>query len=70
MANEQTALLPQNGSQFSSPSAQPLNRVWRTFCVAGIITISVVYLQWIRAVAPDVIQHEFGVGFDLTSPYG
>lgn len=41
--------------------------------ITGIIALvlcSVLFLHLIRTSIPDVVDHDFGVAFDLTSPYG
>jgi len=74
MANEQTLLLPQNNSRTLSQRAQPQRWGSKILSIAGIITLFVslimLFLRWQRASVPDVVDHDFGVGFDLTSPYG
>lgn len=41
--------------------------------IIGFIALTfstILILRSRRALVPDVIDHEFGVAFDLTSPYG
>ena len=72
MANEQTALLETNLPPLSR-KARPRTCRWKILSIVGIITLCVfviLFLRVRRPSVPDVIDHEFGVGFDLTSPYG
>ena len=71
MVNEETLLLPQNNSQSLSQKAQRRIWVWKTLFIAGLITppfLAIVFLRSRRASVPGFIDHDFGVGFDLTYP--
>ncbi|KAI9785905.1 MAG: hypothetical protein M1839_008171 [Geoglossum umbratile] len=73
MANERTTLLPKDRSQTLTRRARPTRCGWKMLSVAAVITLSfsvIVFLRSRRASVPEVVDHEFGVGFDLTSPYG
>lgn len=73
MANERSALLPSKSSRTTNQRATSLRRSRTSAVVLGIIVLFVstaAFLRWRRAVVPDYIDHDFGVGFDLTYPYG
>lgn len=74
MANEQTPLLPQTKSpQIVSKRALPRTWGWKTLSITAFTILffsAILALRSRRASVPDVVDHEFGVGFDLTSPYG
>jgi hypothetical protein len=73
MVHEQTPLLPQNNLQSLGQRAQIQRYVRKTLCIAGLIILPflvIIFFRSRRASVPDVINHDFGVGFDLTYPYG
>ncbi|KAK2781571.1 hypothetical protein FQN53_000512 [Emmonsiellopsis sp. PD_33] len=73
MGSEHTPLLPQNVSHIPGPRAVPSSGKWNRILFAGVTGLfisTILFLRSQRASVPDSIDHEFGVGFDLTSPYG
>ena len=70
MEDEKTPLLGSRRPQtFRLYSLRP---TWtRVLAATGFVSLVVlVTLQVCRANIPTVIDHDFGVGFDLTSQYG
>jgi hypothetical protein len=71
MANLQTPLLTKAQSEIALRRRK--DGRFRILKIAACIAIPLCYIFYLRlrqAVVPDVVDHDFGVGFDLTSPYG
>lgn len=63
--------LPQTDERARECRAQ--RQVMKMHSIMGIIALalcSVLFLNSIQPSVPDVVDHDFGVAFDLTSPYG
>jgi len=73
MATEQTALLPRNEHLTSSQAnIAPRYKPWKRLLAVGVLTLaaaSMLVLHSMEPWIPEVVDHDFGVGFDLAYPY-
>jgi hypothetical protein len=73
MADERLPLLPKSSIVRERRKTSKWTSTWRRLLAAGFITFILVIIHIFRRrthSVPDVIDHEFGIGFHLTVPHG